>query len=235
MTVPESIERAGKVLAAELDWFRTVLKARFKYYFQEEGEAADPLKIPPPELGPAPCPYVRLVNQYNLSPAERLVVMLALAPDIKPEILDVFFRPNPDSDRGYSEFGGVCGRRHSGFIPTIETAYFLLSGGSIPLRLYYACFFHENHPFRRFKILDLDYGDNSEPMGSTPLRLHKDVLDMLIPGIVGNNKTVEPRAEQLKPGESWEDLVFSPQTPQRSEQPGEPGVVRINVLKTNGD
>jgi len=228
MNIPESIERSGSVLAAELDWLRTVLEARFLNYFQEKGAAADPLKIPPPELGEDDCPYVRLVNRCNLSPAERLVLMLALAPDIKPEVLDVFFSLNKESDRGYSEFGGVCGNRHSGFIPTIETAYFLLSGGSIPLRLYYARFFDNNHTFRRFNILDLDYGDNSEPMAGTPLRLDKDVLDMLITGIMPNNKTsVEPRAEQLNTGAAPEDLVFSPQTPQRSEQPGEPGTARI--------
>ena len=41
--------------------------------------------------------------------------MLALAPFIKPQILDVFFRKNPATERGYTEFGGLKGNTHGGF------------------------------------------------------------------------------------------------------------------------
>ena len=210
------IESSGKVLEHELDWFHRVLDTRIRHYFRaEKEEVQDPLSIPPPNLidEQDTCYYVKLVKHYQLAVEERLILMLALAPDIKPEFLDIFFTTNTHFERGFSEFGGIVGKRHSGFIPTVETAYFLLSGGSIRLRLLYAHFFENNHIFQRFKILDLDYRDKSEPVAGTPLRLNQDVLDMMVLGYVRDPETgVDFPAKRLDTGLEWEDIVFSPQT-----------------------
>jgi hypothetical protein len=215
MKIPES---SSIILENELDWFHQVLAGRIRHYFpgeKEEGSRPDPLSIPPPDLPDKAedCYYVRLVKHYQLAAEERLVLMLALAPDIKPEFLDVFFTQNSNFERGFSEFGGILGKRHSGFIPTIETAYFLLSGGSIRSRLLYSRLFENNHIFQRFKILDLDYRDKSEPLAGTPLRLNQDVLDMMVLGYVRDPETgVDFPAKRLDTGLEWEDIVFSPRT-----------------------
>lgn len=215
-------ELPGKILQQEMDWFQTFLDARMKHYFQVEGEdAPDPFGIEPPNLIPGDehCVYTGLVTHYQLTMEERLVLMLALAPDIKPEYLDIFFTQNSSFERGFSEFGGILGKRHGGFIPTIETAYFLLSGGNIRLRLLYAHLFEHNHIFRRFKLLDLDYGDKSEPLAGTPLRLNQDVLDMLLLGYVRDPESgVDFPAKRLETGLQWDDIVFSPQTSEQLEE-----------------
>ncbi|MCP5104359.1 MAG: ATP-binding protein [bacterium] len=210
----EKNKTSGKILEKELEWFHRVLSSRIGQYFPElKVKAEDPRKMQPPELPEEDGYYARLVNHYKLAPEERLVLMLALAPDIKPEFLDVFFTPNHNLDRGFSEFGGIVGKRHSGFIPTIETAFFLLSGGSISLRLLYAHFFENHHVFQRYKILDLDYRDKSEPVAGTTLRLNQDVLDMLVLGYVRDPETgVDFPAKRLETGLAWDDIVFSPQT-----------------------
>jgi len=59
-----------------------------------------------------------------MNPPERLVFLLALAPHVKPQLLDVFFEANDALRRGYTEFGGVKGQLHNGFLPTLETALF---------------------------------------------------------------------------------------------------------------
>ena len=213
-------ESSGKVLEKELIWFHQVLDTRFRHYFRTgEEEVQDPLTIPAPDLSGEDCHYARLVNHYELLPEERLVLMLAIAPDIKPEFLDIFFTQNSNFERGFSEFGGILGRRHSGFIPTIESAYFLLSGGSIRLRLLYAHLFESTHIFQRFKILDLDYRDKSEPMAGTPLRLNQHVLDMLILGYIRDPETgVDFPAKRLDTGLEWNDIVFAPETGEQLEE-----------------
>jgi len=213
-------ESSGKVLEKELAWFHQVLDTRVRHYSRAKGEEGqDPLTIPAPDLTSDDCYYARLVNHHELAPEERLVLMLALAPDIKPEFLDIYFTQNSDYERGFSEFGGILGRRHSGFIPTIESAYFLLSGGSIRLRLLYAHIFESAHIFQRFKILDLDYRDKSEPMAGTPLRLNQHVLDMLILGYIRDPETgVDFPAKRLDTGLEWEDIVFTPQTYEQLEE-----------------
>jgi hypothetical protein len=56
---------------------------------------------------------------------EEAVLLLALAPHIVPQILDVFFIKNKTYDRGFSESGGIAGTQHRGFLPTGETAAFI--------------------------------------------------------------------------------------------------------------
>jgi hypothetical protein len=219
MILQETTETAGKILEKELEWFHKVLESRVAQYFHPKETGPDPLELPPPDLGNENCYYAGLVNYYELVPEERLVLMLALAPDIKPEFLDVFFTPNTHYERGFSEFGGIVGRRHSGFIPTIETAYFLLSGGNIKLRLLYAHLFENNHIFQQFKILELDYRDKSEPMAGTPLRLNQDVLNMLTLGYVRDPETgVDFPAKRLDTQLDWEDIIFAPETVEQLEE-----------------
>lgn len=204
---------SGPVLEAEMDWFERVLDARIASYFQPEKDSFDPLQIPPPDLDKMDTFYWRLLRQYELIGEERLVMMLALAPDIKPQVLDIFFTRNQNFDRGFTEFGGIIGKNHSGFIPTIETAFFLLSGGNIPMRLRFAQFFEKQHAFRRFHILDIDSEWQSEPFSSVPLRLSPDVLDMLLLGYIRDpGTTVDFPARRLSTGMEWEDVVFSSQT-----------------------
>jgi hypothetical protein len=213
-------ELAGQTLEQELHWFHQVLTTRVRSHFaSEDQEIEDPLSIPPPDPPGEACYYSRLIKHYQLTAAERLVLMLALAPDIKPEFLDIFFTPNSDTERGFSEFGGILGKRHSGFIPTIETAYFLICGGSIRLKLHYAHLFESHHKFQRFKILDLDYTDKREPVSGTPLRLNQDVLDMLILGRIRDPESgVDFPAKRLNTEMEWNDIVFSPQTREQLEE-----------------
>ena len=213
------IEASGRVLELELEWFHRVLEARIEQYFQVKGEVTDPLRIEPPEHEEGETFYQGMIRHYRMNQAERLVLMLALVPDIKPHLLDIFFTRNKNFDRGFTEFGGILGNTHSGFIPTIETAYFLLCGGSIPLRLRFAEFFEKQHIFQRFHILDIDFKHSGEPFAGTPLRLSHDVLDMLILGYVRDPETtIDFPARRLYTGMEWDDIVFSSQTREQLEE-----------------
>ncbi|MFZ2406907.1 MAG: hypothetical protein WAW41_17360, partial [Methylobacter sp.] len=68
----------------------------------------------PPDLSQDHSVYAEFINYYRLSSDERLLLMLAIIPHIQPHLLDVFFSANKALGRGYTEFGGVKGNRHSG-------------------------------------------------------------------------------------------------------------------------
>ncbi len=209
----ENARQSGPVLEAELGWFRQVLDARLEQYFQQKGDVADPQRIPPPEHPGNGTYYENLIKRYELVPEERLVLMLALAPDIMPELLDMFFTRNHNFDRGFTQFGGIMGANHSGFLPTMETAYFLLSGNSLSLRLLYADFFEKQHIFQRIPLLELTHKNKAEPFPSAALRLNQDVLDMLLLGYLRDpDSGIDFPAKRLETGMVWDDIVFAPQT-----------------------
>ncbi|HAP58456.1 MAG TPA: AAA family ATPase, partial [Cytophagales bacterium] len=113
-----------QALEAELAWLSQVQETAFANYFATEAGALQVLPAAPnPEPGTH---YAALLTRYALGPAERLALMLALAPHWQPELLDIYFHKNEMYDRGFSEFGGFTAQYHGGFMPTGETLRFLL-------------------------------------------------------------------------------------------------------------
>lgn len=115
------------VLRSELDWLAAVIDQVIASYFLHEGHERRWQDIPVPDLGDMDNPYANSVKKWELDVYGRLALALALAPHLRQELLDVFFARNQVYDRGYTEFGGVIHKNHSGFLPTGQTLSFLLT------------------------------------------------------------------------------------------------------------
>jgi hypothetical protein len=143
---------------------------------------------------------------------ERLVLLVALAPHIAPEILDIFFTKNSLYDRPYTEFGGLKGKKHRGFIPTGETAIFLLSGGDLNARFLFTDLLQEGHFFFQQNILNLSTDTKNEPRLSGTLSVSRYFLTR-----VTKNRLYRPffnthfLAKRLTTDLDWDDLVLEVQ------------------------
>ena len=122
-------------LLKEMDWLRCVIDQVIKTYLLQEGHENDWEEIPLPDLMEDDSVYSKCVNEWALNKYQRLALSLAMASHLSPEILDVFFGKNGIYDRGFTEFGGVTDKNHSGFLPTVQTLYFLLSATNSSLRV----------------------------------------------------------------------------------------------------
>lgn len=122
------------VIEAEIAWFQHLLDLRFRMH---AGEAPDDYLMtiaPSPELPGDRSSYAEAVRSSELSGSERLVLILALLPHLRPEALDPFLIPNPQTGRAFTEFGGEF-TTSGGFRPTRQTALFLLAGSSLQARI----------------------------------------------------------------------------------------------------
>lgn len=216
----ESSEQWGHFIELEIAWFQEILDLRLKDYMgQEETDrswesTSDLVEgYPPPELPKNRSPYADVVEEMGLGAAERLVLLLAFLPHIRPQVLDAFFLRNRPIDRGFTEFGGREGRSHRGFLPTGETAIFLLAGGSAAARLKYHELLTPQHPLFRRGVLCLDAFDVDEPRLAAPLVLVAEYRERLLTGA-----PYEPAfsaafpAQRLTTRLQWEDLVMDPNT-----------------------
>ncbi|MFZ2365263.1 MAG: ATP-binding protein, partial [Azonexus sp.] len=121
-------------LEAELAWLAATLQRRLDSYFGNP-PANPPLpgELSPPLVAGGSSPYADFLACHALSASARLVLVLALAPLLRPQLLDVLWARNEATQRGFSEFGGIQGGGQ--FIPTGETACFLLAGDDLAGRL----------------------------------------------------------------------------------------------------
>lgn len=195
----------------EIAWFRQILDRRFKDGRAEGGP--EDIELVPPALPRRNLPYAKAVREYKLGPAERLVLILAYLPYIRPAALDPFLVQNETLQRRFTEFGGIVGISHSGFLPTAETALFLLAGGSTRARLRHMHLFHPDHDFYRLNILRPDREVRDDAPFSSPLRLTPGFLELLT---TGRNwwppYSAEFPARRIETAYEWGDLVVDEAT-----------------------
>jgi AAA+ superfamily predicted ATPase len=201
----------SKDLDHELIWFGQIVKARIENYFDNATDDIDLTEIVPPDLAGSTSQFANLVSANNFGFAERLMLILALAPYIRPNVLDVFNTRNKAFDRPFTEFGGC--RKHGNFWPTCETVIFLLSGTDLYQRFQVLGLFEQDHAFASRSILHVDASEQAEtPLGGR-LQPSPETIGLLTSG-----KRHRPAygpdfpAQRIETDMTWDSLVLTPST-----------------------
>lgn len=199
-----------QTLHNEIQWFAEVAVARGAISFgQEPGQPAID-SITPPDLVNDASVYAGMVRQFQMGFDERFMLVLALIPHLRPEMLDMLFLKNPATDRVYTELGGQKATAHSGYLPTGETAVFLLAGNDLAKRLQLMELFDDLHFFYRHNILRLQSAPPNEPRLSGLLTISAEYLSLLTTG-----KAFRPEysgsfpAKRITTALDWKDLVVA--------------------------
>jgi AAA+ superfamily predicted ATPase len=208
--VDDRYAQHAAALSQELDWLDAVLNLRLEQHFQQHAEGFD--AAPPPPSLSADSALGELVGELDLQPAERAVLALALAPHLRPGALDLLFVRNQNLDRGFTEFGGWKAQRHGGFLPTGETAAFLVAGDNVARRIALLDLFDAQHPFIARDILRLDYeAAGNEPQLSGALSVGAEMLQRLQTGVWHKpDYNIQFPAKRIATDLNWSDLVLTP-------------------------
>ena len=169
-------------LEAETDWLARVLAARLQAYFDPDAPRLRVEAIPPPALDRSLSPYACFLRQHQVPDSIRLVIVLALVPHVRPQLLDVLWARNEATQRGFTEFGGVHGATHGGFLPTGETAAFLLAGDDIGERFEVTRFFEGDQFLARQNVIHLAPVSGLEPPLSGALTISREHLHRFTTG-----------------------------------------------------
>lgn len=214
LPLSEAIRDNARDLEVELLWFAEVLDVRFRLYFDQECGHGDIFEIPLPDLVDSHSRYARLITDHHFGFAERIALILALAPYIRPQLLDVFFMRNARFDRPFTEFGGVVRGPRSGFQPTGETLAFVLTGRDLASRFGLGELFASSHPFAREGIVRLVPMAGQDQLSlQAPLRLAPEWLSVLTTGeALRPDFGAEFPAQRIETSLSWDDLVLHPST-----------------------
>ena len=201
------------VLHQELDWLDTVINQVICSYLKQEGHELHWTDLPFPDLSSAgelgDTVYAQLINGWQLVLHERIAIALAMAPLLRPELLDTFFGVNQKINRSFSEFGGVTDKAFSGFLPTVQTLIFLISANNPLWRIEVMEILSSKHQLMAEQLLSLEGSDNCVPPAGQLLRLSEQWLHYFISG-----EKVKPElsasfpAHQISTPQDWSDLVL---------------------------
>lgn len=188
-----------------IEWFNCVLTVAIQLYFQQECELAAPEQVGPPSNGW----LERVTYRQNITFDERVVVMLALMPHVCPQVLDIFFVQNKNFDRQYTEFGGWKGISHGGFLPTGETASFIIAGEAVEKRKSVVRMFQKDHWFYGSNILRLEGANEGEPFLSGQLRVSEEFLSrVMLEKEYKPDYNIGFPAKRITTELEWKDMVM---------------------------
>lgn len=197
-------------LEKELEWFHQVTILRGKITFEGSCNESDMEQIQIPDLSTDSSIYASLVKKYDMGFEERLVLILSLIPHIRPSLLDLLNIKNQSFDIPFSEFGGIKAEKHKGFLPTGETAIFLLAGLDLSKRFSLLRLFHLDHYFVKEKILFLDKSVSGEPKLSGTLQINPEYLSLLTTAeIYKPDFDMDFPAKRISSTQDWDDLVLT--------------------------
>ena len=197
-----SNQNQGVVL--EIFWLKTIIDQRIKTYFDSKHIAFS--QIPPPQFKEG-CHYSRFLSQNGITDAkDRLLLALALCKKLRPEILDVFCSKNEITDMPYSEFGGHNNGQSNGFVPTLQTAFFLLSGDDIIENIAAISLYTPAHPLFKNNILTTEEVND---FSNTNLSLsERSTYGLFKPEQREEVLLSKLAAKKLQTKLSWHDLVL---------------------------
>jgi hypothetical protein len=211
MSEPATALMANAVTAMnEIQWFSQVAVARGTISFNKDAAQAPVQTIAPPDISADTSLYADTIRQFRMSFEERFVLALSLIPHLCPEMLDMLFLKNPATDRPFTELGGQRGVAHSGYLPTGETAVFLLAGNDLQQRFSLFTLFDEEHFFNRHNILRLQPVPGNEPRLCGLLTISGEYLTRLTTGATFKpDYAANFPAKRIMTGLNWEDLVVA--------------------------
>lgn len=186
-------------------WFNQVLTTSIQLYFQQECEYSSLEEVVPPENK-----WLEEVTRVSdISFGERIVIMLALMPHVCPQILDIFFVQNKNFDRQYTEFGGWKGLSHGGFLPTGETASFIIAGEDMEKKKAVIRMFQKDHWFYSVNIMRLEGAGDGEPFLSGQLRVSEEFLSkVLLEKDYKPDYNIGFPAKRITTALKWKDMVL---------------------------
>jgi AAA+ superfamily predicted ATPase len=200
-------------LEKEVDWLNLCLWTRLAVMTgNEEWKFKTIEDVPVPELNPEDSAYASFVKENHLNYAERLLLMLSLIPHIKPQSLRPF-------KIEHNEFSLIDTKINGFYLPTGETAMFLLAGHDLSSRIVYHHLFEQEHIFYKKNVLDLASPVEDAPANSGILKISKSYLDLFTV-----NKFRKPKFSQEFPAHlltttmAWEDLILNEGTEKKLEE-----------------
>lgn len=198
------------VLHTELDWLQQVFEQVIASYLLQEGHEKHWLDIPIPNLSENETPFAKSVNEWDLDVYGRLALALAIAPHLRPHALDIFFGKNQLYDRGFTEFGGIIDKSHSGFLPTGQTFCFLVTAVNPELLPVVLEIFDRESILMKEQVIQLGETETALPMFNGMLTLNQRWFHFFVTGQnLQEENTASFPAQKITTNMDWDDIVLA--------------------------
>lgn len=193
----------------QLEGLKAYVKLRLEDFFMEEStfDETNSLSFINQQI------FEKALGLDQLTKAECLLLLIALAPHCQPDFFDKIIAQKIPQAGDFPQIGGTRGKQFRGFLPTGQTAIFLLVGDDPEEQVAVRQLFSADHFFAKKNILWLEDVQEGEPQLSGRIILSQEYVELFTTGIVS-----KPRysrnfpAELIETKQEWSDLVLNSET-----------------------
>lgn len=172
-------------LPKEFEYLRRLISHRLDKYFPSEREEEMP-ELPDPSTWDLPLGKFIEKNKEQINSDAAQLLLIGIIPHVRPDLFDSVIEPRlPDPRQSSTDFpfiGGVRGKNCRFFLPTGETALFLIAGDDLDRRLEVQKLFGAEHIFWEKKILWLEDMQHGEPSMHGRIIMSPDYTNLLTYG-----------------------------------------------------
>lgn len=199
-----------KHLLSLLDYLSSIIQSRLSLYFEDENSSPDQEKMPLPHKGEKNTLLLNFFHENALSFEEKIIVLMALTPHLQPNFYDKIIQQKLPQAGDFPQLGGVRGKQFRGFLPTGETALFILGGDDLEKRFEVQKIFSEDHFFAKSQILWLEEPPPGEPRMSGKLVMSPEYIDLFTFGKISRPKFgLQFPAQLIETQLEWKDLILN--------------------------
>lgn len=203
--------KATTGIRSELEWIRSVFEMRLEQYFNEKVLPVN-LENGMPEFESLADEYREIIECYEGTTADRFLLGLSLIPHIDPSLLTEVIATGVKESGDFPIIGCVKGKTHRGYLPTGETALFLIAGTDVQKRMDVQKHFSNDHWVFQKQFVSFDAVKKGEPQWSGPLVAHEEFVELVLTGKVSKPvMSSDFPAKYITTDMEWEDLVLNDQ------------------------
>ncbi len=200
-------------LRASLNFLSELIRRRLAVYFSGEAGREDPELLATPNWNGAQNPFTRFCVENELDRESYILLLIGLAPHVIPDFFDRIIQQHLPQAGDFPQLGGIRGKQFRGFLPTGETALFIIGGEDLERRFNVQRLFSPSHFFSKKRVLWLEDAPEGEPAMSGKIVLSKEYVELFTQEMASppHFSTVFP-AQLVETSMSWEDLVLNSAT-----------------------
>ena len=203
-------------LIQSLTDLQRVLAHRLEVHFKASKKAMPQLTL---DFNPNGAPLSAFLANEQPSLDEYLLLLLALAPHVQPGFLSGIISEGLPQPGDYPELGGLKDRQNRGFLPTGETALFLLAGDDLNRRFEVQQLLSTEHWFAQKQILHLESVPKGQPKMSGQLVLDDEYAELFTTGTISRPAlSTHFPAQHITTQLEWDDLVLNDKTDQQIQE-----------------
>lgn len=198
-----------KTILTELQWLDQIINFRINQVKNGADIDKSLLDFEMPPVNAGESMYADILIHFDFRQTERLIIAIAIATYINPVIFEPFVNTKDGVTKIPAVFGGTLSTTHASFLPTVQTAIFLIAGEDLELKIMVLDIFAETGLLRKFNIINIGSELPHETLNEKLLQLSDEYVDYLI-----QNRKHSPTFSDKFPAKlitsalNWDDLVL---------------------------